>query len=318
MDTSHHPSAVVHATGLTMAYGDNLVLDGIDITIQRGEVIALLGPNGAGKTTTVEILEGFREPSAGHVEVLGVDPRHGDEAWRARVGIVLQSWRDHAKWKVHELIDYLGAYYAPYSTPDVPRPWPTHALLETVGLADDADKYVRQLSGGRRRRLDVAAGLVGRPELLFLDEPTAGFDPLARRHFHDLISSLADLDTTVLLTTHDLDEAEKVADRILILANSHIVANGSPDQLRRLEFGPAEVHWFDGVERQVHSTADPTAFLRTLLHSPDAVVQDLEIRRTSLEDVYVALVNRAEGVTTKGQDRALRQLQDLMTKEVAS
>lgn len=297
-----------------MAYGSNVVLDGIDMRVERGEVVVLLGPNGAGKTTTVEILEGFRQRSAGKVKVLGTDPAHGGEAWRARVGVVLQSWRDHAKWRVRELVDYLGAYYEPYSTPSVRRPWDTDALLEVVGLAGDAEKLVKQLSGGRRRRLDVAAGLVGRPELLFLDEPTAGFDPVARRDFHDLISSLSDLDTTILMTTHDLDEAEKVADRIMILADRRIVANGSPDSLRRLEFGEAEVRWFDGAQRHVHATSDATGFVRHLLESPDAVVDDLEVRRTSLEDVYIALVNQAGGDTTATPARghALRTLQAAM------
>lgn len=298
-----------------MAYGPNVVLDGVDLRVERGEVVALLGPNGAGKTTTVEILEGFRQASAGHVEVLGVDPAKAGEAWRARVGVVLQSWRDHAKWKVRELVEYLGAYYAPYSTPGFRRPWETDALLAVVGLAEDADKLVKQLSGGRRRRLDVAAGLVGRPELLFLDEPTAGFDPAARREFHDLISSLSDLDTTILLTTHDLDEAEKVADRILILADHRIIADGSPDALRRVEFGAAEVHWFDGQQRHVHATSDATGFVRRLVAAPDAIIDDLEVRRTSLEDVYVALVQRAEGnIVSRDQGRALRTLQDATTE----
>lgn len=302
-----------------MAYGSNVVLDGVDLRVERGEVVVLLGPNGAGKTTTVEILEGFRQPSSGRVEVLGQDPAHAGEAWRARVGIVLQSWRDHAKWKVRELLDYLGAYYGPYSTPERRRPWDTASLLEVVGLFEDADKLVKQLSGGRRRRLDVAAGLVGRPELLFLDEPTAGFDPVARRDFHDLISSLSDLDTTVLMTTHDLDEAEKVADRILILADHRIIANGSPDALRRMEFGDAEVRWFDGAERQVHATDDATTFVRGLVAMPDAVVEDLEVRRTSFEDVYIALVNRAQGdALTHAQGDALRTLQNAITREETS
>lgn len=315
MDRRSSEKAPIVVEGLQMSYGANVVLDCIDLTIQRGEVVVLLGPNGAGKTTTVEILEGFRQRSSGGVEVLGVDPEKADEAWRARVGIVLQSWRDHAKWKVRELVGYLGSYYAQYSVPGIERPWRTDALLEVVGLADDADKLVKQLSGGRRRRLDVAAGLVGRPELLFLDEPTSGFDPGARRDFHDLISSLSDIDTTILMTTHDLDEAEKVADRILILADGRIVADGSPDSLRHLEFGEAEVRWFDGVERHVHTTSDATSFLRDMLQVPGAVVDDLEVRRTSLEDVYIALVNRAEGaLLTKSHGQALRILQEATPK----
>lgn len=304
---------VISVSSLRMAYGTNVVLDGIDLSVRRGEVVVLLGPNGAGKTTTVEILEGFRQRSSGRVDVLGVDPQKADDAWRARVGIVLQSWRDHAKWKVRELIDYLGSYYRAYSVPGRTRPWPTDALLDAVGLTDDADKLVKQLSGGRRRRLDVAAGLVGRPELLFLDEPTAGFDPGARRDFHDLISSLSDLDTTILMTTHDLDEAEKVADRIVILADGRIVADGSPDSLRRMEFGEAEIRWSDGVQRHVHATSDATAFVREMLRVPEAVIDDLEVRRTSLEDIYMALVNQAEGGITRTHGHALRTLQGALT-----
>src|SRR5690606_23704616 len=166
---------------LRMRYGTKDVLDGVTFTARRGEVLALLGPNGAGKTTTIEILEGFRMRSAGHVRVLGVDPAHGDEAWRARLGIVLQSWRVHARWRVRELLHHLGEYYAPYATPERRRPSDVDELIETVGLTPHANQRVSQLSGGQRRRLDVAIGIVGRPELLFLDEPTAGFDPHARR-----------------------------------------------------------------------------------------------------------------------------------------
>ncbi|MDO5495395.1 MAG: ABC transporter ATP-binding protein [bacterium] len=311
-----HP--VIEVSGLSMAYGENLVLDSIDLTVNRGEVVVLLGPNGAGKTTTIEILEGFRQRSSGSVSVLGTDPQRATEAWRARVGIVLQSWRDHAKWKVRELIDVLGSHYTPFSTPEIRRPWNTESLLTTVGLQDHMDARVSTLSGGQRRRLDVAAGLVGRPELLFLDEPTAGFDPIARRDFHDLILSLADLDTTILMTTHDLDEAAKVADRILILADSRIVADGSVEDLRRREFGTAEVRWSDGETRHLHSAEDPTAFLRGMLADPNARVEDLEIRRASLEDVYIALVNKAEGITSRRQDQLLRRLQDSMNEEASA
>lgn len=287
----------IRARGLQMSYGENHVLRGIDLEIARGESIVLLGPNGVGKTTTVEILEGFRSPSAGEVEVLGINPATADETWQAKVGIVLQSWRDHAKWKVRELLDYLGGFYEPYSD-DVVRPWPLDDLLDAVGLADDKDTKIGNLSGGRRRRLDVASGLIGRPELLFLDEPTAGFDPKARRDFHDLLGSLSDLDTTIIMTTHDLDEAEKVASRILILAEGGIVADGSPDALRRREFGKAEVSWFDGVRKHLHATDDPVGFLRGLLGDPANNVDQLEVRRNSLEDVYLALMAKSgEGIS---------------------
>jgi ABC-2 type transport system ATP-binding protein len=199
---------VLDVRDLRMRYGRTDVLSGVSFGARRGEVLALLGPNGAGKTTTIEILEGFRMRSSGRVSVLGTDPAYGGEAWRARIGVVLQSWRDHGKWQVRELLAHLGAYYAPYSAPgglggvvspqggsgamgppgrgasrarDLPRPWDVDELIATVGLTELAGQRVRRLSGGQRRRLDVAIGIVGRPELLFLDEPTAGFDPEARR-----------------------------------------------------------------------------------------------------------------------------------------
>jgi ABC-2 type transport system ATP-binding protein len=286
---------VIDVRGLRMRYGSRDVLTGVDFTVRRGEVITLLGPNGAGKTTTVEILEGFRMRSAGEVGVLGVDPAKGDERWRARIGVVLQSWRDHGRWRVRDLLAHLGSYYAPYSTPERERPHDVDELLETVRLAEQAEQRLVSLSGGQRRRLDVAVGLVGRPELLFLDEPTAGFDPLARRDFHDLVHRLSDLeDTTILLTTHDLAEAEQLADRILILAEGRIVADGSADQLARQVSGQAEVRWSRGGERFVHATPDATRFVRELFAQYGEEVADLEVRRASLEDTYMAMVHRQE------------------------
>jgi ABC-2 type transport system ATP-binding protein len=284
---------VLAVRDLRMRYGDNDVLRGIDLEVARGEVVALLGPNGAGKTTTIEILEGFRRPSAGRVEVLGADPLHAGEAWRARVGVVLQSWRDHARWTPRQLLQHLGAYYQPYSTPERPRPVPAGELLELVGLGDGADRRILQLSGGQRRRLDVAIGIVGRPELLFLDEPTSGFDPQARREFHDLVHRLTDLEgVTVLLTTHDLSEAEKLADRILILAGGRIVADGSADALSDRIRARAEVRWTQDGRRTVHATTDATDFVRRLLLEHPRGISDLEIRRASLEDTYLELVRQ--------------------------
>jgi ABC-2 type transport system ATP-binding protein len=196
---------------------------------------------------------------------------------------------------VRELLAHLGSYYAPYSTPGRRRPQDVDALLETVGLAEQAEQRLVSLSGGQRRRLDVAVGLVGRPELLFLDEPTAGFDPRARRDFHDLVHRLSDLeDTTILLTTHDLAEAEQLADRILILAEGRIVADGSADQLARQVAGQAEVRWSRGGERFVHATPDATRFVRELFAQYGDEVADLEVRRASLEDTYMILVHRQE------------------------
>ena len=286
---------VVTVDGLWMRYGDNDVLRGVDLDVRRGEVVVLLGPNGAGKTTTIEILEGFRRPSAGSVHVLGADPLHAGEAWRARVGVVLQSWRDHARWTPRDLLDHLGAYYAYFSTDERPRPVPTDELLSLVGLSDASDQRMLTLSGGQRRRLDVAVGIVGRPELLFLDEPTAGFDPQARREFHELVHRLTDLEgTTVLLTTHDLSEAEKLADRILILAGGWIVADGSADELARQIRANAEVRWTQDGQRYVHATTDATGFVRRLLDEHSSGIEELEIRRASLEDTYIELVRAYE------------------------
>ena len=278
-----------------MSYGPLEVLAGVSFRAESGEVLALLGPNGAGKSTTIEILEGFRRRSAGEVRVLGVDPVQGDEAWRARIGVVLQSWRDHGRWKVRELLVHLGRYYEPYSTPERQRPLNVDELIEMVGLREQAQRKISALSGGQRRRLDVAIGIVGRPELLFLDEPTAGFDPHARREFHDVVHRLADLEgTTILLTTHDLDEAEKLADRILILSGGTIVADGSADQLSRQVAGQTEVRWSQNGQRFVHSAHDATGFVRGLFAQHGEEIADLEVQRATLEDTYMTLVQRFE------------------------
>ncbi|TCO52377.1 ABC transporter ATP-binding protein [Actinocrispum wychmicini] len=281
--------AVLDVRGLRMRYGTNDVLKGVDFQARRGEVLALLGPNGAGKTTTIEILEGFRMRSAGDVSVLGVDPARGDEAWRARLGVVLQSWRDHGKWKVRDLLEYQAMHYAQYR-----EPWDIDALVDVVGLAEHAEKRVSRLSGGQRRRLDVAIGIVGRPELLILDEPTVGFDPAVRREFHDLVHQLSDEDATVLLTTHDLAEAEKLADRILILAGGNVIADGSADQLSLRMATEAEIKWTLHGQRFVHTTTEATKFVHDLFKQHGDDVADLEVRRGSLEDTYMAMVREFE------------------------
>jgi ABC-2 type transport system ATP-binding protein len=285
-----HPPAfdgpVIAVSDLRMRYGDKDVLTGLDLEIEPGGVTALLGPNGAGKTTTIEILEGFRARSGGAVAVLGTDPEHGDERWRAGLGVVLQEWRDNGKWRVRELLAHFGEYYKPYS-----QPWDADELLQMVGLEAQAAQRVQTLSGGQRRRLDVALGIIGRPALLFLDEPTTGFDPHARREFHELIHRLTDLDgTTILLTTHDLDEAEKLAERILILAGGRIIADGSPDKLARAAATTAEVKWIQDGTLQIHATDDATDFVRKLLATDGGTVTDLEVHRASLEDAYLTLV----------------------------
>ena len=277
---------VVHARDVTMSYGALDVLRGVDLDIRRGEVFALLGPNGAGKTTTVEILEGFRRRSGGEVSVLGTDPERGDDAWRARIGLVLQSWRDHRGWRVAELLTHFATYY--------PDPRDPAELLDLVGLTEQAGRQVGRLSGGQRRRLDVALGIVGRPELLFLDEPTAGFDPEARHEFHGLVERLArDEGVTVLLTTHDLAEAERLADRIAMLVGGRIRACGTPAELARSAAARAEVRWTadDGTSRR-ERTEDPSRLVWELHRHADGPIADLEVRRPTLEDTYLHMVHR--------------------------
>ncbi|CAL9276869.1 multidrug ABC transporter ATP-binding protein [Streptomyces geysiriensis] len=291
---------VVEARDVTMAYGDVDVLRGVDLDIHRGEVFALLGPNGAGKTTTVEILEGFRRRSAGDVRVLGADPERGDDAWRGRLGLVLQSWRDHPRWRVAELLAHFATYY--------PDPRDPAELLALVGLTGQAGRQVNRLSGGQRRRLDVALGIVGRPELLFLDEPTTGFDPEARHEFHLLVERLArEEGVTVLLTTHDLAEAERLADRIAMLVGGRIRALGTPAELARRAAAQAEVRWTadDGTPRREH-TADPSQLVWELHRDADGPIAGLEVRRPTLEDTYLHMVKRAADGTDQAEDEEAR------------
>ncbi|MFF2811491.1 ABC transporter ATP-binding protein [Streptomyces sp. NPDC058000] len=277
---------VVEARGLQMSYGSTAVLRGVDLEIRRGEIFALLGPNGAGKTTTVEILEGFRQRSAGEVRVLGADPARADDVWRGRIGLVLQSWRDHRRWQVAELLTHFATYY--------PDPRDPTELLDLVGLTSQARQRVDRLSGGQRRRLDVALAIVGRPELLFLDEPTTGFDPEARRAFHDLVERLARTEgVTILLTTHDLAEAERLADRIAMLVDGRIRACGTPAELARRAAARAEVRWTASDGRPCHErTADPSRLVWELHREAAGPIADLEVRRPTLEDTYLHMVHR--------------------------
>jgi ABC-2 type transport system ATP-binding protein len=289
---------VIRVRDLRMAYGGTDVLHGVDLEIQHGEVFALLGPNGAGKTTTVEILEGFRQRSGGEVTVLGTDPARGDDAWRGRIGLVLQSWRDHRRWRVGELLTHFATYY--------PDPRDPAGLLHLVGLTEQAGQRVDRLSGGQRRRLDVALGIVGRPELLFLDEPTTGFDPQARRRFHVLVERLArEEGVTILLTTHDLAEAERLADRIAMLVNGRIRALGTPAELARQAAARAEVRWTadDGTPRR-ERTADPSRLVWELHRDADGPLADLEVRRPTLEDTYLRMLHQEGGDGTREMDGA--------------
>jgi ABC-2 type transport system ATP-binding protein len=274
--------AAISIRGLVKRYGDRNAVDGLDLDIRRGEIFALLGPNGAGKTTTVEILEGYRQRDGGEVRVLGVDPARGGRAWKADLGIVLQSGAGDSQLTCLELLRAQAAYY--------PDPRDPAEVLELVGLTEKAGSRGRSLSGGQRRRLDVALGIVGRPRLLFLDEPTTGFDPEARRQFWSLIRSLRDLGTTMLLTTHYLDEAEELADRVGVISRGRLVEVAVPAELGGRGQAPAVVHWTEDGVRRVAETATPTAFVRELAGRFPGEVPDLAVSRPTLEDVYLRMI----------------------------
>ncbi|MET8157962.1 ABC transporter ATP-binding protein [Sphaerisporangium sp. NPDC005289] len=272
----------VRVRGLTKRYGEVRAVDGIDLDIAAGEVFAILGPNGAGKSTTVEILEGYRKRDAGEVTVLGADPGHPTRQWRSRVGIVLQTSNDTAELTVRETVRHFAGYYPGARDPD--------EVIARVGLAEQAGKRIRQLSGGQRRRVDVALGVVGRPELLFLDEPTTGFDPEARRTFWELIEDLARDGTTIVLTTHYLDEAEALADRVAVIARGRIVAQDRPSTLGGRAAARATVGWLEDGERRHLETGTPTATILELTGRFGGEVPELTVTRPSLEDVYMNLI----------------------------
>jgi ABC-2 type transport system ATP-binding protein len=276
------PDAAISVRGLVKRYGDRNAVDGLDLDIRRGEIFALLGPNGAGKTTTVEVLEGYRERDGGAVSVLGVDPADGGRRWKADLGIVLQSGAGDSQLTCLELLRAQAAYY--------PDPRDPAEVLELVGLTEKAGSRGRTLSGGQRRRLDVALGIVGRPRLLFLDEPTTGFDPEARRQFWSLIRSLRDLGTTMLLTTHYLDEAEELADRVGVIARGRLVEVAAPAELGGRGQAPAVVHWTEDGVRRTAETATPTAFVGELAGRFAGEVPDLAVARPTLEDVYLRMI----------------------------
>jgi ABC-2 type transport system ATP-binding protein len=273
----------VRVRGLRRAYGERTAVDGVDLDIATGEVFALLGPNGAGKTTTVEILEGYRRRDDGEVSVLGIDPADATAQWRARVGIVLQSVTDLSELTVAETVRHFAAYY--------PAPRDPDEVIATVGLTSSASQRTRLLSGGQRRRLDVALGILGRPELLFLDEPTTGFDPMARRLFWDLVESLAQEGTTILLTTHYLEEAERLADRVGVIAAGRIIEVAPPDALGGRATAEVTVSWTepDGSRRSVR-TGEPTRTVTELAARFGGEVPDLAVTRPTLEETYLAMV----------------------------
>ncbi|MFL5924390.1 MAG: ABC transporter ATP-binding protein [Gaiellaceae bacterium] len=260
----------------------------MDFDVQRGEVFGLLGPNGAGKTTTVEILEGYRRRDGGEVEVLGTDPASARGNWRERIGVVLQSSAMYETLTVTEMLRLFAGYYR--------EPRPVDEVVELAGLQEKRDERVRRLSGGQRRRLDLGLALVGDPELIFLDEPTTGFDPRARRRAWETIRGLRGLGKTILLTTHYLDEAQELCDRVAVMRDGEIVRIGTPDALRGGE-AEAEIRYRRDGEQVVVRTREPTRALHELTAAALAhgrELDELEVRRPSLEDVYLALLDEDE------------------------
>jgi ABC-2 type transport system ATP-binding protein len=276
-------AAAITVRDLHKGYPNHVAVDGVDLDVAHGEVFALLGPNGAGKTTTIEILEGHRARDSGDVAVLGEDPGRAGDEFRARIGIVGQSQAGALdELSVEEVVRHFAHYY--------PRPRDPSELIEVVGLQQKRAARVRQLSGGQRRRLDVALGVIGNPELLFLDEPTTGFDPQARRNFWGLVRDLADTGTTVLLTTHYLEEAEALADRLAVIVGGRIAASGTPATLGDRSSSAATVGWRDEDGPRSVQTDGPTQVVTELARRFGGEVPELTVSRPTLEDVYLQLI----------------------------
>jgi ABC-2 type transport system ATP-binding protein len=279
--TSQTTSPAVSVTDLAKRYGSFPALHGVTFDIERGETFALLGPNGAGMSTTIEILEGYRDRTSGSASVLGVDPQRGGLDWKARLGIVLQSSGESGQVTVREQLAHFAGFY--------PHPRDVDETIAAVGLTDKATTRIKNLSGGQRRRVDVALGVIGRPELLFLDEPTTGFDPEARRHFWELIRELKRDGTTILLTTHYLDEAAQLSDRAAVIADGKLLDIGAIDKIGSAEARVPIVKWRDASGHHEERTSDPGEFVAALvtrIGEPDG----LEVVRPSLEDIYLQMV----------------------------
>ena len=276
---------VISVEGLRKSYGALVVVKDLSLTINQGEIFAILGPNGAGKTTTVEILEGFRTADSGAISVLNTDPAIKGPAalaWRNRIGIVLQSTQDTAELTVREALSHFASYYS--------NPRDVEDVITLVGLQEKADDRARTLSGGQRRRLDVGLGIIGRPELLFLDEPTTGFDPEARRAFWILIKQLKSEGTTILLTTHYLDEAEALADRVAVMNHGEILEVSTPALLGGRADARATISWREAGEVKSEASDTPTEFVKSLSARLGGEVPELSIHRPTLEDIYLSMI----------------------------
>jgi ABC-2 type transport system ATP-binding protein len=278
----------IRVRGLRKTYGAQVAVEALDLDVARGECFALLGPNGAGKTTTVEILEGYRPRSGGEVRVLGVDPAKPNRDWRARVGIVLQGTGEFETVTVREVVRHFAKFY--------PAPRDPDEVIAAVGLTEKATARAGKLSGGQRRRLDVALGIVGRPELLFLDEPTTGFDPEARQEFWELIHGLSADGTTILLTTHYLYEAEALANRVGVIAGGRMLEVATPATLGGRDEAATIVSWDEPAGRETMSTDTPTAEVLKLSERFGGEVPGLTVARPTLEEIYLNMIHKAEVV----------------------
>lgn len=287
-------SPAIRVDGLRMRYGATDVLDDLRFEIPEGQKVAVLGPNGAGKSTLIEILEGMRRPSGGEVSVLGHRPDTAPEQWRSRLGVVLQAWRDHGTWRVSDFLRYVSAAHRSAGVTDT---WPVPDLLAAVELENHAGQKIRSLSGGQRRRVDVAAALISRPELLFLDEPTTGFDPEIRQSFYELIQGLAQ-STTIIWATHNLHEAEAMCERIIILNHGQVVADGSPAELRSTLASTSTVSWMSPQGPQRRTVNDSDALVRDLVTGAEPA-WNLEVHRGTLEQVYLSIVREDNGEIAK-------------------
>lgn len=274
--------SAIEVSDLRKEYGGFTAVDGISFDIRRGETFALLGPNGAGKSTTIEILEGYRHRTSGAVRVLGVDPQRGGLNWKARLGIVLQSTGEAGNFTVRELLTEFAGYY--------PHPREVDEVIAAVGLEQKARVRAGRLSGGQQRRLDVALGIIGRPELLFLDEPTTGFDPEARRQFWDLINDLKAEGTTILLTTHYLDEAAQLGDRAAVIVGGRLAAIGPIHEIGGPQARIPLVRWRDATGMLHEERSETPAALVTALHRDSGEPDGLEVVRPTLEDIYLGLI----------------------------
>jgi len=272
----------IRVRGMRKRYGDVEAIDGLDLDIREGEIFALLGPNGAGKSTTIEIFEGYRYRDSGEVSVLGEDPAVAGRPWRARIGIVAQFSQDMAVSTVREIITHFSKFY--------PNPRSVDEVIEQTGLAQKADARLHSLSGGQRRRVDVALGIIGRPELVFLDEPTTGFDPEARRQFWDLVHGLARDGTTIMLTTHYLEEAEALADRVGVIFGGRLQALSTPAALGGRDRAAARVSWQGTDGPRSIETFSPAKTVVDVFSWYGGEVSGLTITRPSLEDVYLAMI----------------------------